>query len=218
MLTLDLAAGRERLAVLAIGAHADDIELGCGGTLLRLARDVPALELTWVVLSAAGARFEEAEAGANAFGATTVEIRDFEDAFFKYGREVKDYFETLKSVEPDLVLTHTDNDRHQDHRLVCELTWNTFRDHLILEYEIPKYDGDLGAPGLFVHLSEDLVRRKVDAVLDVYGSQREKRWFTSDTFLGLMRLRGMESNAPSGHAEAFYSRKLVIGGSDGGGP
>ena len=210
MLTVDLGAGRQRLAVLAIGAHADDIELGCGGTLLRLAGDVEELELTWVVLSAAGARREEAEAGARAFGATKVEIHDFEDAFLKYGREVKDYFETLKAVEPDLVLTHTDNDRHQDHRLVAELTWNTFRDHLILEYEIPKYDGDLGAPNVFVHLDETIARRKVETLLECFGSQRSKEWFTEDLFLALLRLRGMESRAPSGLAEGFYGRKLAV--------
>jgi len=210
MLTLDLADGRGRLAVLAIGAHADDIELGCGGTLLRLAHEVKELELTWVVLSAAGARFEEAKAGAQAFGATTVEIRDFEDAFFKYGREVKDYFETLKAVAPDLVLTHTDNDRHQDHRLVCELTWNTFRDHLILEYEIPKYDGDLGTPNVFVPLEEPIAAAKVEALLGSFPSQAGKPWFDESLFRALMRVRGMECRSPSGLAEAFYARKLVL--------
>ena len=210
MLTLDLAAGRERLAVLVIGAHADDIELGCGGTLLRLARDVPELELTWVVLSAAGARYEEAQAGAQAFGASTVELRDFEDAFFKYGRDVKDYFETLKRFEPDVVLTHTDNDRHQDHRLVCELTWNTFRDHLILEYEIPKYDGDLGSPNVFVPLDEAVAAAKVEALLGSFPSQASKPWFDESLFRALMRLRGMECRSPSGLAEAFYARKLVL--------
>jgi LmbE family N-acetylglucosaminyl deacetylase len=197
------------LAVLAIGAHADDIELGCGGTLLRLAREVQ-LELTWVVLSAAAARHEEAQTGAEAFGATKVEIRDFEDAFFKYGREVKDYFETLKALEPDLVLTHTDNDRHQDHRLVCELTWNTFRDHLILEYEIPKYDGDLGTPNMFVPLDEEVASSKVEALLGSFPSQAEKPWFDESLFRALMRLRGMECRSPSGLAEAFYARKLVL--------
>jgi LmbE family N-acetylglucosaminyl deacetylase len=210
MLTLDLAAGRERLAVLAIGAHADDIELGCGGTLLRLAREVQELELTWVVLSAAAARHEEAQAGAEAFGATKVEILDFEDAFFKYGREVKDYFETLKAVEPDLVLTHTDKDRHQDHQLVCELTWNTFRDHLILEYEIPKYDGDLGSPNVFVPLDDEVAARKVEALLGSFPSQAEKPWFDESLFRALMRLRGMECRSPSALAEAFYARKLVL--------
>ncbi len=210
MLTLDLAAGRERLAVLVIGAHADDIELGCGGTLLRLARAAPELELTWVVLSANGARRDEALAGAQAFGAATTEIRDFEDAFLKYGREVKDYFETLKRFEPDVVLTHTDNDRHQDHRLACELTWNTFRDHLILEYEIPKYDGDLGTPNVFVPIDEELAALKVEALLGSFPSQAEKPWFDESLFRALMRLRGMECRSPSGLAEAFYARKLVL--------
>jgi LmbE family N-acetylglucosaminyl deacetylase len=210
MRTLDLAAGRERLSVLAIGAHADDIELGCGGTILRLARDVPQLELTWVVLSAAGKRREEAEAGARAFGATSVEIQGFEDAFLRYGRDVKDYFETLKRVEPDFVLTHTDNDRHQDHRLACELTWNTFRDHLVLEYEIPKYDGDLGTPNAYVPLEEELVARKVEALLGSFPSQASKPWFDESLFRALLRLRGMECRAASGLAEAFYARKLVL--------
>lgn len=210
MLTLDLAARRDRLAVLAIGAHADDIEIGCGGTLLRLAREVQELELTWVVLSAAGARRDEAQAGAQAFGAATVEIRDFEDAFFQYGRDVKDYFETLKRFEPDIVLTHTDNDRHQDHRLVCELTWNTFRDHLILEYEIPKFDGDFGTPNVFVPLDEDLAEAKVAGLLDAFASQASKSWFDESLFRALLRLRGMECRSPSGLAEAFYARKLVF--------
>ena len=211
MLTVDLTRGRERLNVLAIGAHSDDIEIGCGGTLLRLAAEVAELELTWVVLSARGARADEARAGAAAFGATTVELEDFEDAFFNYGREVKDHFEALKErVSPDLVLTHHGSDLHQDHRLVAELTWNTFRDHLILEYEIPKYDGDLGTPNLFVHLEEDVARRKVSSLLECFGSQRSKAWFTEDLFLALLRLRGMESRAPSGLAEGFYARKLAV--------
>jgi LmbE family N-acetylglucosaminyl deacetylase len=211
VLTLDLARGRERLSVLAIGAHADDIEIGCGGTLLRLASEVAELELTWVVLSGRKERAEEARAGAAAFGATTVEVEDFEDAFFKYGREVKEHFEGLKQrVSPDLVLTHHGSDLHQDHRLVAELTWNTFRDHLILEYEIPKYDGDLGAPNVFFHLDEAVTRRKVDSLLQCFGSQRPKSWFTEDVFFALLRLRGMESRAPSGLAEAFYGRKLAV--------
>jgi LmbE family N-acetylglucosaminyl deacetylase len=207
---VELAGGRERLHVLAIGAHSDDIEIGCGGTLLRLARDVPELELTWIVLSADGDRADEARAGAEAFGATTVEVEAFEDAFFAYGREVKEHFERLKArLSPDLVLTHHGGDLHQDHRLVSELTWNTFRDHLILEYEIPKYDGDRGAPNLFVQLDADLARQKVESLLRSFPSQRAKPWFTEDLFLALLRLRGMESRSPSGLAEGFYARKLV---------
>jgi LmbE family N-acetylglucosaminyl deacetylase len=211
VLTLDLARGRERLSVLALGAHADDIEIGCGGLLLRLAAEVPVFELTWVVLSGQGERAAEARAGAAAFGATTVEIEDFEDAFFKYGREVKEHFERLKArVSPDLVLTHQGSDLHQDHRLVAELTWNTFRDQLILEYEIPKYDGDLGTPNAFVPLAEAYARRKIDALLRSFPSQASKPWFDESLFRALLRLRGMECRSPSGLAEAFYARKLVL--------
>jgi len=211
VLTLDLARGRERLSVLALGAHADDIEIGCGGLLLRLAAEVPVFELTWVVLSGQGERAAEARAGAAAFGATTVEIEDFEDAFFKYGREVKEHFERLKArVSPDLVLTHQGSDLHQDHRLVAELTWNTFRDQLILEYEIPKYDGDLGTPNAFVPLAEAHARRKIDALLRSFPSQASKPWFDESLFRALLRLRGMECRSPSGLAEAFYARKLVL--------
>jgi LmbE family N-acetylglucosaminyl deacetylase len=207
---LNLDLGASRLRVLAIGSHADDIEIGCGGTLLRLAGELEALELHWVVLSAGGERADEARASAEAFRAEA-EVLGFRDAFFRYGDEVKEFFEELKGrFDPDLVLTHHDADRHQDHRLVAELTWNTFRDHLILEYEIPKYDGDLGSPNVFFHLSEDIARRKVELLLDAFPSQREKRWFTEDLFLGLMRVRGMESNSPSGYAEGFYARKVSL--------
>ena len=216
MIELSLPPTDRPLRVLAIGAHADDIEIGCGGTILRLAAAHQHLAVDWVVCSAGGPRRAEAEAGAEAFlsgvSDRRVELGSFRDGFFPYlGGEVKEFFEGLKERRPDLVLTHHRADLHQDHRLVCELTWNTFRDHLILEYEVPKYDGDLGAPGTFVHLTEEVARRKVEALLAAYGSQREKRWFTEDTFLGLMRLRGMESNAPSGYAEGFYSRKAVLG-------
>jgi LmbE family N-acetylglucosaminyl deacetylase len=211
VLTLDLGRGREQLRVLAIGAHSDDIEIGCGGTLLRLASEVQQLDLTWVVLSADGSRADEARAGAEAFGATTVEVEAYEDAFFKYGREVKEHFEALKArFAPDVVLTHHGSDLHQDHRLVAELTWNTFRDHLILEYEIPKYDGDLGAPNVFVQLDEEVARRKLEALQRCFPSQAGKPWFTDDVFRGLLALRGMESRAPSGFAEAFYGRKLAV--------
>jgi LmbE family N-acetylglucosaminyl deacetylase len=202
---LRLGLGGERLRVLAIGAHADDIEIGCGGTLLSLAERG---EQHWVVLSAGPERAEEAQASAAAFGAE-VDVQGFRDAFFRYGGEVKEFFEELKGrFEPDLILTHHDADRHQDHRLVAELTWNTFRDHLILEYEVPKYDGDVGAPNVFVPLEEEQARRKVELLLESFPSQAEKRWFTEDLFMALMRLRGMECNSPSGFAEAFYARKL----------
>jgi LmbE family N-acetylglucosaminyl deacetylase len=216
MRELALPPADRPLRVLALGAHGDDIEIGCGATILRLAAEYPALSVDWVVCSATGPRRAEAEAGALAFldgvGDRRVDLGSFRDGFLPYaGGEVKEFFEGLKDRRPDVVLTNHRHDLHQDHRLVCELTWNTFRDHLILEYEVPKYDGDLGAPGAFVHVPEDVAHRKVDRLLDVYGSQREKRWFTGDTFLALMRLRGMESNSPSGYAEAFYLRKAVLG-------
>lgn len=215
MLRLTLPDPGRPLRVLAIGAHADDIEIGCGATILQLAARYPAIHIDWVVCSATGAREEEAAAGAKAFldgvADHAVELNQFRDGFLPYsGAEVKDYFESLKDRRPDLILTHQRHDLHQDHRLVCELTWNTFRDHLIIEFEIPKYDGDLGAPGLFVPAPESVAGRKVETLIDVYGSQRGKRWFTADAFLALMRLRGVESNSASGYAEAFYSRKSVL--------
>lgn len=214
MLKLELG-GAKPLKILAIGSHADDIEIGCGGTLLRLAAEHPELEVHWVVLSAAGQRADEARAGAREFlrgvAESHVSVESFRDSFFRYGGEVKEYFETLKSrVSPDLVLTHHGTDLHQDHRLVAELTWNTFRDHLILEYEIPKYDGDLGSPNVFVALDPDTAGRKVGLLLESFPSQHEKRWFREDVFLALMRLRGMEANSTSDLAEGFYARKLVL--------
>jgi LmbE family N-acetylglucosaminyl deacetylase len=205
-------------SVLAIGCHADDIEIGCGGTILALLERNPQIEITWVVLSATGDRETEARASSTAFLAAAereprIVLESFRDSFFPYvGAEVKDAFVRLKEEvsSPQLVLTHAGTDLHQDHRLVAELTWNTFRDHLIFEFEIPKYDGDLGTPNVFVPLAAPLVRRKVDLLLEHFGSQRSKHWFTEDLFLGLMRLRGMEANSPTGYAEAFRCRKLRL--------
>ncbi len=213
MLRLDLG-GDAPLRVLAIGSHADDIEIGCGGTILRLARDRP-LDVHWVVLSASDERAREAKASAAAFldaaSESKVDVESFRDAFFRYGGEVKEYFESLKeSVAPDLILTHHGSDLHQDHSLVAELTWNTFRDHLILEYEIPKYDGDLGSPNVFVQLDQDTAGHKVELLLAGFPSQRDRSWFTEDLFMALMRLRGMEAASTSGLAEGFYARKLVL--------
>jgi LmbE family N-acetylglucosaminyl deacetylase len=202
--------------VLAIGCHADDIEIGCGGTLLRLAATYPQAEVLWVVLSADGARAEEARRSAADFTAgfrsAKVLLGGFRDGFLPYGGgDVKEFFEALKDeIAPDVIFTHQRGDLHQDHRLACELTWNTFRDHLVLEYEVPKYDGDLGAPNVFVHLDRPIVQRKIELLLGHFGSQADRRWFTEDLFRALLRLRGMESNSPSGEAEAFYSRKLVL--------
>jgi LmbE family N-acetylglucosaminyl deacetylase len=199
--------------VLAIGCHADDIEIGCGGTLILLSRARPGLALTWVVLAAPGDRAGEARASARAFLAdaeiSDVRIHEFRDGFLPYsGGEVKEVFEDLKDVRPDLVFTHTRHDLHQDHRLACELTWNTFRNHLILEYEIPKYDGDLSAPNVFVPLEESQVEEKLRILRDHYATQRSKHWFDDELFRGLMRLRGMES--ASRYAEAFTCRKLTL--------
>jgi LmbE family N-acetylglucosaminyl deacetylase len=204
--------------VLALGSHADDIEIGCGASLLSLVRGRPDVEVTWVVLGAEGVREREARASAAAFiggaDSSKVVVHGFRDGFFPYvGGEVKDVFEDLKSrLEPDVIFTHTRHDLHQDHRLVCELTWNTWRDHLILEYEIPKYDGDLGTPNLFVPISHELAREKVKLLHDLFESQSTKHWFDEELFLGLMRIRGMEGRSPSGYAEAFTCRKssLVI--------
>lgn len=215
-LRLDTASIEGPLNVLALGAHADDIEIGCGGTLLRLAESDPGATVTWIVLSGDGDRAKEARASAeeflSSFASRRIEVEGFRDGYFPFaGAEIKDYFERLKTeLTPHVVFTHQRSDLHQDHRLVSELTWNTFRDHLVLEYEVPKYDGDVGSPNLFVPLSESISSRKIDALLTHFGSQRSKRWFTRDLFEASLRLRGMESNAPSGHAEAFYSRKLVL--------
>ena len=204
------------IKVLCLGAHSDDIEIGCGGTILHLARQYHKSEFHWVVFSALGVRAAEAKRAAELFAGTTVIkgllLKEFQDGFMPFvGGEVKAIFEELKATSPDLIFTHNRHDAHQDHRLLAELTWNTFRDHLILEYEIPKYDGDLGQPNLFVPLESELCEKKVRYILEAFQSQQNKRWFRQDTFFSLMRLRGMECNAPSGYAEAFHIRKLTIG-------
>jgi LmbE family N-acetylglucosaminyl deacetylase len=215
-----LAAMLERggpTRVLAIGCHADDIEIGCGGTLLDLAERRADLEVTWLVLSAHGDRADEATASARAFlegldAPPRIFVESFRDGFFPYeGAAVKERFEQLKAeVTPDVVFTHTGSDRHQDHRLACELTWNTFRDHLILEYEVPKWDGDLGRPNLYVPLTEDVVADKLELVLRHFPTQAGKHWYDDETFRGLMRLRGLECAAPSRYAEAFYAPKVML--------
>ncbi|HMA54426.1 MAG TPA: PIG-L deacetylase family protein [Acidobacteriota bacterium] len=216
MIDLKLATGKKGLKVLCLGAHSDDIEIGCGGTVLKLIREYPAVEFDWVVFSAAGTRKKEAVASAAAFlkGVTrrTVKARSFKDGYFPYiGGEIKDYFEGLKKrVRPDLIFTHFRSDLHQDHRLISELTWNTFRDHLILEYEVPKYDGDLVTPNVFVDLDEAVTRHKIQAILKCFPSQSRNRWFTEDAFRAILRLRGVESNSPTGFAEGFHGRKLRL--------
>jgi LmbE family N-acetylglucosaminyl deacetylase len=214
-LKLNLKENRA-LNILCLGAHSDDIEIGCGGTILRLIHDYPGCRFHWWVFSALGARKEEARCGAEAFAGRghleNLQLLDFADGFMPYhGERVKHTFEELKqAVSPDLIFTHRGNDAHQDHRLLSELTWNTFRNHFILEYEIPKYDGDLGHPSVYLPLEPETYTRKVEHIVDTFKSQSTKHWFDRSTFLALMRLRGMECNAASGYAEAFYCRKLVI--------
>jgi LmbE family N-acetylglucosaminyl deacetylase len=213
-LKLDLGK-RSAPQIVCLGCHSDDIEIGCGGSILRLAEQYPECDIYWTVFSAIGVREAEARRGAELFAGSRVKtplLKTFPDGFMPYsGAEVKTVFEKeLKQLTPDVVFTHNGRDAHQDHRLISELTWNTFRDHLILEYEIPKYDGDLGRPCIFVPLGAEVYQKKVGYIMDAFQSQRSKRWFQPETFLSLMRLRGMECNAPSGYAEAFYCRKMVI--------
>jgi len=202
--------------VLCLGAHADDIEIGCGGTILKVLSQYPDVHVQWVVFGASGTRKSEAENSASRFlrdaRSRHIEVKSFRDGFFPYqGAEIKEFFEDLKTaLRPDLIFTHHESDRHQDHRLLSELAWNTFRDHVILEYEIPKYDGGLGSPCLFVPLTEEERRRKIEMLLAGFPSQASRSWFSEATFDAIMRLRGIESNAPSGYAEAFYCRKLCF--------
>ena len=217
MLRFDFARPQDRaLRVLCVGAHSDDIEIGCGGTILRLLSECDDAEVHWVVLGSNGERDGEAVASAERFlgGARKKEIlvEHFKNSFFPYlGAEIKEFFEKLKmKIAPDIVFTHYRHDLHQDHRLVSELTWNTYRSHLILEYEILKYDGDLGTPNLFVHLDEAVCQRKIQTLMECFGTQRDKDWFTPDAFLSLLRIRGIESRAPGKYAEAFYCRKVVV--------
>jgi LmbE family N-acetylglucosaminyl deacetylase len=218
MRQLNLPADRAApLQVLCLGAHADDIEIGCGGTILRLLAERTNVHVTWVVFSSTPERELEAQAGAARFleGAASrrVIVHRFRDGHFPWeGAAIKAAFESLKrEVAPDLVFTHYRDDRHQDHRTVSDLTWNTWRRHTVLEYEIPKYDGDLGQPNLFVPLPRDVCERKAALVCEVFRSESHKAWLTQDTFQALSRLRGVECAAPEGHAEAFHCRKLVLG-------
>lgn len=217
MLTIGFSAGRSTpYRVLCFGAHCDDIEIGCGGTILRLLRDLKDVRIFWVVLSSGACRAEEARTSASEFlrGAseTTVEVNDFRNGFFPYyGKDLKEYIEVLKGkFQPDLIFTHYRHDLHQDHRLVSELTWNTFRDHMILEYEIPKYDGDMGSPNLFVPLDRETCKEKIAAIMRSFVSQKGKPWFSEDLFLSLLRIRGMECNSPDNLAEGFYCRKATL--------
>jgi len=216
MKALELAGPGDRLSVLCLGAHSDDIEIGAGGLLLNLMARGIELDVTWCVLSAAGMRETEARRSAADFLAqaarATIEVKTFRDAYFPdEAGAIKAYLEELKTrVAPDLIITHRRDDGHQDHREINRLTWNTFRNHFILEYEIPKWDGDLGQPNVYMPISARELQRKIDLLTTHFGSQRSKDWFDAEVFRGLARIRGMECRAPDGYAEAFFARKLAI--------
>jgi LmbE family N-acetylglucosaminyl deacetylase len=205
------------LRVLCVGAHSDDIEIGCGGTILSLLQRCENVEIRWIVFSSSKERAKEARQSADSFlakaGQKEVEIKSYRDGFFPFcGAQIKDEFEVLKrEFVPDIVFTHFREDRHQDHRLISDVTWNTFRNHVILEYEIPKYDGDFGHPNLFFPLDQVTCSKKIQTIRESFASQRQKQWFDDDLFWAILRLRGMEANSPTRFAEAFYCRKAVIG-------
>jgi len=205
------------LSVLCLGAHADDIEIGCGGTLLKLAEQNRNLSVHWVVLSATPSRSREARQSAKLFlrnaGRQQLVLKRFRDSYFPFvGTQIKNFMHQLsRQVSPDVIFTHQRGDLHQDHRLVAELTRNAFRNHLVLEYEIPKYDGDLGTPNVYVHIDQAVAEQKVKHICQTFKTQRKKQWFDADTFLALLRLRGVESNSPTKYAEAFYCPKMLLG-------
>jgi LmbE family N-acetylglucosaminyl deacetylase len=217
MLSLSFGSGPSApLRILCLGAHSDDIEIGCGGTVLRLLEERPASSVHWAVFSATPDREREARASAEAFlsraGRATVAVKSFQESFFPAAwSDIKAYFEEIKrDVTPDVVFCHHTRDMHQDHRTIADLAWNTFRNHLVLEYEIPKYEGDLGSPNVFVPLGKSVAERKVYLLMQHFGSQAQRLWFRPETFYGLMNIRGVECNAPEGTAEAFHARKIVV--------
>ncbi len=204
------------LNILALGSHCDDIEIGCGSTLLRLFEEYDIQEVNWIVFSSNETRLREANDSAehylSSINKKSIEIKGFKNGHFPFiGSDIKDYFETLKTYTfPDIIFTHYLHDAHQDHKLISQLTWNTFRNHLIFEYEIPKYDGDIGNPNIFIPVSTAQKDKKIQNILRYFVSQNTRQWFTQSTFEGLMRIRGLESNAYDGYAEAFYARKIVL--------
>jgi LmbE family N-acetylglucosaminyl deacetylase len=217
MRALSLARPGETLSVLCLGAHSDDVEIGAGGTILGWIASGIRLTVHWCVLSATGSRATEAEASARAFLAgaesSKIQLGEFKDSFFPYqAADIKAWLNGVKGeFEPDVILTHARHDAHQDHREICQLTWNLFRNHLILEYEIPKWDGDLSQPNVYMPLTSAILERKIEFLLTHFGTQRSKDWFEAGTFTGLARLRGMECRAREGYAEAFVLRKGALG-------
>jgi LmbE family N-acetylglucosaminyl deacetylase len=208
---------KKSLKILCLGAHPDDIEIGCGGTILKFADQYKKqLEVAWVVFTANAERENEARKSAHSFlqkvTANSILIHHFRDGFLPFdGAVIKESFESLKKdFSPDMIFTHYREDRHQDHRLISDLTWNTFRNHLILEYEIPKYDGDVGSPNLFVTLDRKYCNRKNTLIIEHFQTQKEKHWLTEETLFSFLRLRGIESGRSSRYAEAFYCRKITL--------
>ncbi len=216
MLTpLSIGPTDKPLSVLCLGAHSDDIEIGAGATMLHWCSRRP-INVHWCVLSGNNERAKEAKASAEDYvqdaSGYEIELQSFKDGFFPYqGEAIKSWFEGLKQrIQPDVVFTHRREDAHQDHREICSLTWNTFRDHLILEYEIPKWDGDIGQPDTYVSVPESIIKKKADLLMKHFGTQRGKDWFDPETFMGLARIRGMECRAPERYAEGFYTRKVTL--------
>jgi LmbE family N-acetylglucosaminyl deacetylase len=216
MFKLNLFALNQQPKILCLGAHPDDIEIGCGATLLRIIDEVPKTEIYWVVFSGDKIRQKEATESATNFLAKVktkkIFTKDFRESYFPYiGEKIKDYFEELEGdFRPDIIFTHYVNDAHQDHRSISNLTWNTFRDNLILEYEIPKYDGDLSIPNVYAHVNNFVAKRKISLIMKGFPSQKEKKWFNEKTFQAILTLRGIESNSPTKYAEAFHCRKIIF--------
>ena len=204
------------LKLLCLGAHSDDLEIGCGGTVLSWLESSRPIDVTWVVLTAQGERTRETRHSAAALlrraASVDVVLGEFRDGFLPSQYEqVKAFMESVKlRCVPDIVLTHRLEDRHQDHRLISELTWNTWRNQFVLEYEILKYEGDLGQPNVFVPLRAAIARRKAEHLMRHFGTQRSKAWFNPENFLALARIRGLECRAPEGFAEAFHARKMAL--------
>jgi len=211
-LQLETPAGRP-LSILAIGAHPDDIEIGAGGTLLSLAAACPGLQARYLVLTGTAERHEEARSAASAFLPATdvhIDLHELpEGRFPAVWARVKDALEDVaRSCSPDLILAPSRADAHQDHRTIGEIVPTVFRDQLYLGYEIPKWDGDLSQPSMYLPLSADVARRKVELLHKCFPSQRVRDWWDDEVFLGMARLRGMECRAP--YAEAFTCTKSAI--------
>ena len=216
LLTLDLFGKEKPLRVLYLGAHSDDIEIGCGGSIIKMIKQLHHVDVHWTVFSSDDIRAEEARRSTSILlkdvKLKTVDILNFKESYFPYlGASIKDYFEKLKQrISPDVIFTHYRNDAHQDHRVICELTWNTFRSNLILEYEIPKYDGDIGSPNTYMYIDKEDVERKLGHILETFKSQQEREWFNEETLRSILRIRGVECNSPTNYAEGFYCRKIVL--------